>query len=129
LLELLEHLGFSRHWRNWISNLLSAASTRILLNGNPGQRICHAGGLRQGNPLPPLLFVLTMEALNGMFRLMESRGLLTSLQALVIRHRLSLYAYDVVIFIVPTTQDIIVVRAVLDMFVGALGLHTNVAKC
>jgi hypothetical protein len=33
LLELLQHMGFSNAVRDWISALLSSASTRILLNG------------------------------------------------------------------------------------------------
>ena len=51
LLELLSHLGFSRRWNNWISLMLSTASTKVILNGSPGKRICHARGLRQGDPL------------------------------------------------------------------------------
>jgi hypothetical protein len=50
LLEVLQHMGFGRRWRNWISAILSTASTKILLNGVPGRRICHARGLRQGDP-------------------------------------------------------------------------------
>jgi hypothetical protein len=99
-----------------------------LLNGNPGQRICHAWGLWQADPLSPLLFVLSIEALNGMFRLAESR-VSSPLRAPVIRHRPSLYADNLVIFIVPTSQDIRLVQAVLNMFAGASWLHTNVAKC
>jgi hypothetical protein len=33
LLEVLQHMGFGQRWRNWISILLSTASTKILLNG------------------------------------------------------------------------------------------------
>jgi hypothetical protein len=47
LMDLLCHMGFSRRWINWISILLSTASTRILNNGHPGRRIYHARGLRQ----------------------------------------------------------------------------------
>jgi hypothetical protein len=46
LIGLLEHLGFSRRWRDWISMLLSSASTKVVLNGAPGRWICHARGLR-----------------------------------------------------------------------------------
>lgn len=46
LLEILQFLGFSRRWRDWMSTILSTASTKILLNGHPVRRICHARGLR-----------------------------------------------------------------------------------
>ena len=39
LLGLLQHFGFPRRWVNWISILLSSASTKIILNGSPGRRI------------------------------------------------------------------------------------------
>jgi hypothetical protein len=43
LLELLQHMGFGLRWHNWISAVLSSASTKILLNGRPGRQICHTG--------------------------------------------------------------------------------------
>jgi hypothetical protein len=49
---------------------------KVLLNGDPGQRICHARGLRQGDPLSPLLFILVMEVLGAMFRKADNCGLL-----------------------------------------------------
>jgi hypothetical protein len=47
-------------------------------------------------------------------------GILTSLRALAIRNRLSLYVDDLVIFIVPTVQDLCCIRAVLDTFSRAM---------
>ena len=81
LLSLLSGLGFSKRWINWISMFLSTASTRVLLNGSRGQRISHARGLRQGDPLSPLLFVLVMETLNSLLKLAETMGLLQPLHA------------------------------------------------
>jgi hypothetical protein len=57
LLEVLEHLGFSKAWTNWILVLLSSASTKVMVNGIQGNKqICHARGLRQwdltSNTLP-----------------------------------------------------------------------------
>ena len=72
LLDLLSHMGFSRRWVNWISMILSSSSTRIICNGSPGRRICHARGLRQGDPLSPLLFDLAMEVLNALFKFADS---------------------------------------------------------
>jgi hypothetical protein len=65
LLEVLQHMGFGQRWRDWISIILATASTKILLNGRPGRRICHARGLRQGDPFSPMLFVLTMEVIKA----------------------------------------------------------------
>jgi hypothetical protein len=66
LLEVLEHAGFPARWRDWISAMLYTASTQVLVNGRPGDRIRHARGLRQGDPLSPLMFVIVMEVLNAL---------------------------------------------------------------
>lgn len=46
LLEELDRLGFPPRWREWMSAILGTASTKVLVNGRPGRRICHARGLR-----------------------------------------------------------------------------------
>jgi hypothetical protein len=129
LLELLHHAGFSRQWINWISILLSSASTRILLNTNPGSQICHGRGLRQGDPLSLLLFMLTMEALNALFRHVNCAGLLSPLRSQAIRHRVSLYANDLVVYISPSEHNFRLTTSILEIFAGASGLHTNISKC
>jgi hypothetical protein len=42
LIEVLQHMGFPRPWIDWVVALLSTANTKILLNGVPGEQICHA---------------------------------------------------------------------------------------
>jgi hypothetical protein len=75
LLKLLYAVGCPLRWTNWISVLLSTTSTKVLLNGVPDRRICHGRGLRQGDPLSPMLFVLVMECFSAMIMLANSRGL------------------------------------------------------
>jgi hypothetical protein len=41
LLEVMHHLGFGQIWRDIISGLLGSASTKVLVNGIPGDTILH----------------------------------------------------------------------------------------
>lgn len=92
LTEVLAHLGFDPIWRNLISNLLHTASTQILVNGQPGVEIKHQGGLRQGYPLSPMLFILIMDVLNSLFTKAGEIGLLQPLARSNVSQRISLYA-------------------------------------
>ena len=56
LLQLLQHRGFGAKWRGWIAALLLTTTTRILVNHELSDPISHHRGLRQGDPLSPLLF-------------------------------------------------------------------------
>jgi len=49
----------------------------VLVNDTPTCCFCCSRGLRQGDPLSPLLFVIVMEALGKMISAAVSRGLLS----------------------------------------------------
>ena len=66
LLQMLERSGFSAKWRQWILFCLFTVRFSILINGSPCGFFGSTRGLRQGDPLSPLLFVLVMEALGRM---------------------------------------------------------------
>lgn len=128
LLEVLAYLGFGRRWRDWISSILSTASTKILLNGRPGRRICHARGLRQGDPLSPMLFVLIMEVLNHLVCWLDAQGFLTPLGSVTLPFRVSLYADDVVLFVAPRIEELLAAKVAVELFGQASGLFANMDK-
>jgi hypothetical protein len=124
----MQKLGFGQIWRDIISGLLSSASTRVLLNGIPGDIISHRKGLRQGDPLSPMLFILAMDVLGFLISKAEAEGLLKPLASRTLQHRVSFYADDVVLFLHPAAEDISLIMDILRVFGEASRLRNNVQK-
>lgn len=99
-------MGFGARWRSWISNLLSMASASILLNGARGPWFGHRTGLRQGDPLSPMLFIIAMEPLQRMLAVATEEGLLSTIENRAAKARMSMYADDVGLFMNPVKQEI-----------------------
>lgn len=74
LLILLYKMDFHDRWLNWIKTYLSSASTSIVVNGVPTKEFNPGRGLRQEDPLSPLLFLLVGEVLNRMIEKASSDG-------------------------------------------------------
>jgi hypothetical protein len=76
LLYMLRRCGFGGKWCSWIARCISFARFSVLVNGSPNGFFSSSRGLRQGDPLSPLLFVFVMEALSRMITQAVSGGLL-----------------------------------------------------
>jgi hypothetical protein len=123
----MEWLDFGRIWRNIIIGLLTTSSTQVLLNG-VGHFINHQRGLRQGDLLSPMLFIIVMDMLNHLITKAVEVGLLQLLSSRSIQHRVSLYADDVVLFLRPSQSDINLILEILCLFDQVVGLKTNIQK-
>jgi hypothetical protein len=128
LLEVLQQMGFDSRWRAWISILLSTASTSVLLNRARGPWFKHRTGLRQGDSLSPMLFILAMEPLQRMLAVATDEGLLSRIDNRAAKARMSLCADDVGLFLNPVEQEIKVLSEILADFAHASGLTANASK-
>jgi hypothetical protein len=99
--------------------VLSTASTKILINGQPGNRIYHVNKAIQS---PRCCLRSLWKPSTPSFVSLTQQDVLLSLRAPAIRHRVSLYTDDMVVFIDPTELDLTVVEAIMGTFADASGL-------
>jgi mannosylglycoprotein endo-beta-mannosidase len=128
LLSLLQHLGFPLRWISWVAALLASSSSRVMLNGILLDTIQHGRGLRQGDPLSPLLFILVVDPLHRLLHVATERGCLSKLTGKGARFRASMYADDAVIFLKPTHGDVTNLKRLLLNFGAMTDLRTNQEK-
>jgi hypothetical protein len=98
------------------------------VNGEPGDLICHQRGLRQGDPLSPVLFIIVMDVLNSLISKANERGLLQPIFRRGNGLQVSLCADDVVMFLQPHRDELSLVKENLNIFWSASGLVTNIRK-
>jgi hypothetical protein len=133
LLYILKRCGFGERWREWIEWCISTVRFSIIVNGSPEGFFNSSRGIRQGDPLSPLLFVLVMEALSRMVNATVEQGLISRFSVggrvfsdLVVSH--SLFADDTLIFCEACPEQIHYVRLILLCFEAVSGLKVNLGK-
>jgi hypothetical protein len=76
ILQVLSHRGFGPRWMSWIRDILQSGTSSVLLNGVPGKTFHCKRGVRQGDPLSPLLFVLAADLLQSIINKARQQNLL-----------------------------------------------------
>ena len=121
LMTILERMGFPAKWRKWVYFCISTVHFSILINGEATGFFPSTRGLRQGDPLSPLLFILLMETLS---RLITKASDVGSLEGVLISGSHSndtrvihlLFADDTLIFCKPDISQLGYLRCILVLF-------------
>lgn len=64
IIVVFKKLGFSDDWCQLILQCINTISYSVLINGLPGEVFFPSRGIRQGDCLPPYIFILCMEVLS-----------------------------------------------------------------
>lgn len=129
LLDILFARGFGSRWISQISTILNSAKARILVNGKPHGYIRCKQGLKQGDPLSPMLFALAPNTLSAMVLLVLHSKVLVGVPVEPSDNICHLqYADDLIIFSTREQDDVRIIKLILYLFEGSSRLTINFSK-
>lgn len=111
-------------------DIFASGTLAILLNGVPGKTFHSKRGVRQGDPLSSLLFILAADFLQSMINKAKNMGLLqlpipiSSTDDFPILQ----YADDTLIFLEGDTRQLFFLKLLLNSFTMCIGLKVNFSK-
>ena len=130
MIKIMKHMGFNDKWLSWIRSIFCSGCSSILLNGVPGRQFHCKRGVRQGDPLFPLIFVLAaallQSAINDAFR----RGLIhfPSPSNGNMDYPIVQYADDTLLLMPACPRQAVIIKNILSDYAQSIGLKINFHK-
>jgi len=130
LLKVLKSFGFNDRFCSWINTILHSATLSILVNGKQNGYFHCKRGVRQGDPLSPLIFCIVEDVLSRNISKLVEQGKLELIKGTryvqVPSH--SLYADDIMIFCKGKISSIQALMQLFQSYVAASGQFINPLK-
>jgi hypothetical protein len=130
LREVLIRKGFLAMLVHWLMQLVQGGQTAINVNGEIGPFFRNARGVRQGDPLSPILFDFLVDALAAILSRACQAGHIRGVVPHLIPGGIShlQYADDTLILTEPTDEGIAHLKLLLLCFENMSGLKINFDK-
>ena len=121
LFYLLDRMGFGLKWKGWIKACVTSVRFSILVNGSLEGFFGSFRGLRQGDPLSPLLFLLIMEVLSRILKKTKENNLIQgfhvgAVNSVGVRISHLLFADNTILFCDASKEQLLSIRLVLSCF-------------
>lgn len=130
ILEILKLKGFDERWLNMTRSVLGSGTSAVLLNGVPGTEFHCKRGVRQGDPLSPLLFVSVGDLLQNVVNKTCEGGLLHAPITQPTSEDYPIIQYtDDTIVVMPACEDQLrTMQEILTAYARSTGLKINFSK-
>jgi len=128
--DMLKSRGFGERWISWIRKVVRGGSLCIRMNDENSSYFKHGKGLRQEDPLSPLLFNLVADVFSRMLMKAAKQNLITGLLPQVIDGGIiSLqYADDTLLFLENNLEKASTLKWLLVCFEQMSGMKINYDK-
>lgn len=123
-------MGFPDIWTRWVKNIFSSGSASILLNGVPGKSFYCKRGVRQEDPLSPLLFVLAAELLQCIMNTGLQNGIFTLPIEADPSNKFPIIQYvdDTILVMRASQRELFCLKGIRQSFAKSTGLKVNYNK-
>jgi hypothetical protein len=127
LQQAMRMKGCSPSWCAWIHTIVSGGHVRVKVNGGVGPFVSTFKGLRQGDPLSPILFNIVADMLAIRFARAKEENQFNGIVLHLIPEGLSIlqYADDTVVFLDHNLEHARNIKLLLTLFEQMSGLKIN----
>lgn len=130
LFDCLKYRGFNSTWCDWIKKVVTGGTICVKVNNQLGPYFVSKKGVRQGDPLSPILFNFVADCLTRMVLMAQNNGLITGLADNLIPNGVAIlqYADDTILCLENNLEKARNVKLLLYMYELISGLKINFLK-